>query len=166
MRKRHLLVAITVLSLVGCTKEDDKPLETQPPVQAIQPTEIQPIETDSEIETAPSISIEEAPQDLQSLMDGEVIVLETAAQEETTENEEGTNSEENTDSEQDITVINPEDVTPETVPQKENGTISSGELTEGEEYIPEGVMDELGDKYKQQALDILNDPERRAELGY
>lgn len=60
MRKRHLflLVAITVLSLVGCTKEDDKPLETQPSVQAIQPTEIQPIETDSEIETAPSISIE------------------------------------------------------------------------------------------------------------
>lgn len=30
MRKRHLflLVTITVLSLVGCTKEDDKPLET------------------------------------------------------------------------------------------------------------------------------------------
>ena len=49
---------------------------------------------------------------------------------------------------------------------KENGTISSGELTEGEEYIPEGVMDELDNKYKQQALDILNDPERRAELGY
>ena len=60
MRKKHLFLLTTVamLSLVGCTKEDDKPLETQPSVQAIQPTEIQPIETDSEIETAPSISIE------------------------------------------------------------------------------------------------------------
>ena len=60
MRKRHLflLVAITVLSLVGCTKEDDKPLETQPSVQAIQPTESIELETEPESETAPSISIE------------------------------------------------------------------------------------------------------------
>lgn len=42
----------------GCTKEDDKPLETQPSVQAIQPTESIELETEPESETAPSISIE------------------------------------------------------------------------------------------------------------
>ena len=60
MRKKHLFLLNTVamISLSGCTKEDDKPLETQPPVQAIQPTESIELETEPESETAPSISIE------------------------------------------------------------------------------------------------------------
>ena len=162
------LLAITILtlavsSLTGCGKDEIKPTETQPSIQAIQPTEIQPIET-SEAETAEALEIAEEyrPSSLEDLMGGEVLAvpdIDSLSEKEYDKEDEAVETESTEASET------------ESVEAVENADVSkSTEITESEVQSPitsfknTPEMDELQDMYRQQALDIINEPEKMAEL--
>lgn len=54
--KKFIPITFLLLCLAGCGK-DETPIETQPSIQAIQPTETQPMETVPVEETAPDLII-------------------------------------------------------------------------------------------------------------
>lgn len=166
MKKSLLVITIITLaicSLVGCGK-DEVITETQPPIQAIQPTESTIKESEPIKETAEALEIAEEyrPSSLEDLMGGEVLAvpdIDSLSEKEYDKEDEAVETE-NTDASE-----------TESAEAVENADVSkSTEITESEVQAPitsfQGTseMDELQDMYRQQALDIINDPEKMAEL--
>lgn len=161
--KKLLTITFLLLTLSACSKEDTNPTQTVSPIETIKPTETQPIET-SEAEKAEELEIAEEyrPSRLEDLMGGEVLAvpdIDSLSEKEYDKEDEAVETE------------NTEASETESAEAVENADVSkSTEITESEVQAPitsfknTPEMDELQDMYRQQALDIINDPEKMAEL--
>lgn len=156
--KKILLITFLLFSLVGCGK-DDTSETVHESIQAIQPTESQINSTEPEKETAAALEIETAgdPSSIEEILGDEpVVIINTSeSSESASENDSIANSDSETDLE--VEIITDADITENKEVQIESDSLSDS-------IIPDSIMEELQNKYRQEAQSEINNPEIRAQL--